>query len=225
MRAHGQTGWRLGVKAFFDRTIAFLGLVFLSPIFLVVSLLILVSMGRPIYFRQRRPGRHARPFTLLKFRTMTSERDGSGALLPDAGRLTSIGRIIRATSLDEIPQLLNVLGGNLSLVGPRPLLMDYLPRYTPFQARRHEVMPGITGWAQVNGRNAIGWDQKFELDVWYVDHWNLLLDLKILFRTVYAVIKRTGISSMDHATMAEYMGPGHRNEIHENPATTDRMHA
>ena len=163
-------------------------------------------MGCPVLFRQQRPGRHARPFLLLKFRTMLDGRDSEGKLLSDEERLTRVGRFLRATSLDELPQLWNVLRGDISLVGPRPLLMDYLPRYSPEQARRHEVMPGITGWAQINGRNALTWEDKFKLDVWYVDNWNLGLDVLILFRTVASVLQRKGISSEGHVTMPGFQG-------------------
>jgi lipopolysaccharide/colanic/teichoic acid biosynthesis glycosyltransferase len=165
-----------------------------------------ISMGRQILFRQIRPGRSARPFTLLKFRTMSNKTDRTGKVLPDAKRLTRLGSFMRSTSLDELPQLWNVLRGELSLVGPRPLLMDYLPRYSPEQARRHEVMPGITGWAQVNGRNALTWEEKFALDVWYVDHWSIGLDFKILFMTLLKVVRRDGISQAGHATMTEFRG-------------------
>jgi lipopolysaccharide/colanic/teichoic acid biosynthesis glycosyltransferase len=183
---------------------------------MAVSVLVLLFMGRPILFRQQRPGRFAKPFMLLKFRTMSQQRDTGGRLLPDAERLTRVGRFLRATSFDELPQLWNVLRGDISLVGPRPLLMEYLPRYSPEQARRHDVMPGITGWAQINGRNALTWEEKFALDTWYVDHWLLWLDLKILFMTGWRVLRHDGISNQDHATMPEFMGlsavTGVRNE-------------
>jgi lipopolysaccharide/colanic/teichoic acid biosynthesis glycosyltransferase len=163
-------------------------------------------MGRPIFFRQQRPGRFVKPFWLLKFRTMSDRRGAGGKLLPDADRLTRIGRMLRATSLDELPQLWNVLRGDISLVGPRPLLMQYLPRYSPEQARRHDVMPGLTGWAQINGRNALTWQEKFALDTWYVDNWSLMLDFSILAKTLLRVLRRDGISSQGHATMPEFMG-------------------
>jgi lipopolysaccharide/colanic/teichoic acid biosynthesis glycosyltransferase len=169
-------------------------------------LLVRVNMGAPVLFHQERPGLHGRPFILYKFRTMRDLRDVEGRLLPDEMRLTRLGRILRSTSLDELPELFNVLKGEMSLVGPRPLLMEYLNRYTPEQARRHEVKPGITGWAQVNGRNAITWEEKFKLDVWYVDNWNLGLDLKILGLTLIKVLKREGISAGGHATMPEFRG-------------------
>ena len=163
-------------------------------------------LGSPVLFRQQRPGKDGRPFTLFKFRTMTDARDGEGRLLPDAERLTAFGTFLRGTSLDELPELFNVLKGEMSLVGPRPLLMQYLPRYTPEQMRRHAVLPGITGWAQVNGRNALTWEQKFALDVWYVDHRSLGLDLKILVLTVVKALKREGISQAGQATMEEFKG-------------------
>ena len=165
-----------------------------------------IFLGRPVLFRQRRPGHNARPFELLKFRTMSEARDGRGYLMSDETRLTWFGRFLRQTSLDELPELLNVLRDNMSLVGPRPLLMEYLDRYTPEQARRHEVKPGITGWAQVNGRNALTWEDKFKLDVWYVDHLSFWLDLKILALTVWKVLKMEGISQPGQVTMEEFRG-------------------
>jgi sugar transferase EpsL len=200
-----QRGWRFGIKSIFDRTIALSGMILLLPLLLGVSVLVLLTMGRPILFRQQRPGRFAKPFLLLKFRTMSDGSDSDGKLLPDEERLTRVGRMLRATSLDELPQLWNVLCGDISLVGPRPLLMEYLPRYSAEQARRHEVMPGITGWAQINGRNTIAWENKFALDVWYVDNWNLMLDFKIRSKTLWRVVKRSGISSRGHATMPEFL--------------------
>lgn len=176
------------------------------PLLGVLALLVRVRMGAPVFFRQDRPGLHGRVFRLCKFRTMTDARDASGALLPDAARLTAFGRWLRASSLDELPELLNVLRGEMSLVGPRPLLVRYLERYTPEQARRHDVPPGITGWAQIHGRNALSWEEKFRLDVWYVDHGSLGLDLRILARTVGRVLRREGISAPDEATMPEFMG-------------------
>jgi sugar transferase EpsL len=201
-----QRGWRFSIKRVFDGSAALCGLIVLSPLFVAVGVLVCLSMGRPILFRQHRPGRFARPFMLLKFRTMSDRRDASWKLLPDADRLTTVGRLLRATSLDELPQLWNVLCGDLSLVGPRPLLMQYLPRYSPDQARRHDAMPGITGWAQMNGRNALSWEDKFLLDVWYVENWNFVLDLRILTKTLWRVLKRDGISSQGHSTMPEFMG-------------------
>lgn len=172
----------------------------------VVSLLVAMSLGRPVFFRQTRPGLHGKPFQMLKFRTMTNERDEHGNLLPDAQRLTRFGRFLRATSLDELPELWNVLKGDMSLVGPRPLLMEYLPLYSERQARRHEVRPGITGWAQVNGRNALSWEEKFELDVWYVENRSFWLDIRILVLTLWKVIRREGISHGDEATMHKFTG-------------------
>ncbi len=193
-------------KRIFDLCLAGLGLVLLSPVFLLVALLVRLVHGSPVLFRQQRPGFRARPFRLYKFRTMTDARDGRGQLLPDAQRLTRLGRFLRASSLDELPELFNVLRGEMSLVGPRPLLMQYLPRYSPEQARRHDVLPGITGWAQINGRNALTWEDKFRLDVWYVDHWHFGLDLKIIAITLLKVLRREGISQPGHATAEEFMG-------------------
>jgi lipopolysaccharide/colanic/teichoic acid biosynthesis glycosyltransferase len=194
------------LKRIMDIGVAAAGLILLLPLFGLLACLIRLSMGKPILYRHARPGFREKIFTLYKFRTMTEERDAEGRLLPDQERLTKIGNIIRSLSLDELPQLWNVLKGDLSLVGPRPLLIEYLPRYTPEQRRRHEAKPGITGWAQVNGRNAIGWEEKFALDVWYVDHWSLGLDLKILALTAWKVVKREGISEQGQATMRPFMG-------------------
>jgi lipopolysaccharide/colanic/teichoic acid biosynthesis glycosyltransferase len=201
-----QRGWRLWIKKILDRGASLCGLIILSPVIIALSVLVWLSMGRPILFSQRRSGRFERPFMVLKFSTMSERRDASGKLLPDAERLTRVGRLLRATSLDELPQLWNVLRGDISLVGPRPLLPQYLPLYSEQQRRRHDVLPGITGWAQVNGRNALGWERKFELDVWYVDHWSLLLDLRILFMTAKCVVLRTGISHRGEATMPFFQG-------------------
>jgi sugar transferase EpsL len=173
---------------------------------LVVALAVRVQLGSPVLFRQRRPGQGGRLFTLVKFRTMTDTRGPDGRLLPDADRLTGFGRWLRVTSLDELPELFNVLSGSMSLVGPRPLREEYLPLYTPTQARRHEVRPGITGWAQINGRNALTWDERFALDVWYVDHHSIGLDLRILLRTLAQVVRRDGITHQDHATMPWFTG-------------------
>jgi sugar transferase EpsL len=193
-------------KRIFDTTATLVGLLFLSPFFILLYLLVASKLGFPVLFRQERPGLHGRIFLMNKFRTMTDERDVNGNLLPDADRLTSFGKFLRSTSLDELPELFNVLKGDMSLVGPRPLLVRYLDRYTPEQSRRHEVKPGITGWAQINGRNAISWEKKFELDVWYVDHCSFLLDLQVLYLTVLKVVKRDGISQSGEATMTEFMG-------------------
>lgn len=193
-------------KRIFDLAIAALGLTMLSPLLLVTALLIGVTMGRPVVFRQIRPGLKGKPFESYKFRTMLDLRDEKGFPLPDEQRLTRVGQLLRSSSLDELPQLFNVLRGDMSLVGPRPLLMEYLDRYTPEQARRLEVRPGITGWAQINGRNALSWGQKFELDVWYVDHWSLWLDLRIILKTVGRVLRQDDISAPGHATMPEFKG-------------------
>jgi len=194
------------MKRLFDLLAASLALLLLALPLLALVWLIRSKLGSPVLFRQVRPGLHGRPFTMVKFRTMTDERGPDGALLPDAQRLTPFGRFLRASSLDELPELWNVLKGEMSLVGPRPLLMEYLPLYTPEQARRHEVRPGITGWAQVNGRNAISWADKFALDVWYVDHRSLWLDVRILWRTVRKVLVRDGISAAGEATMPKFTG-------------------
>ena len=195
-----------GIKRAFDVAAAAVGLVVLSPVLAGVALAVRLRLGAPVLFRQERPGLHGRPFIMLKFRTMTDARDAAGRLLPDAERLTPLGRLLRSTSLDELPELWNVLRGDMSLVGPRPLLVRYLDRYTPEQARRHEVRPGLTGWAQVNGRNALTWEEKFALDVWYVDHASLALDLKILLLTLRRVLAREGISAAGEATMPEFTG-------------------
>jgi len=178
----------------------------LSPVILLVALLVRIRLGSPVLFRQQRPGLYGRPFTLLKFRTMTDATGETDELLPDAQRLTPFGLFLRRSSLDELPELYNVLRGDMSLVGPRPLLMEYLPLYTPEQARRHEVRPGLTGWAQVNGRNAISWEEKFSLDRWYVDHQSLGLDLKILWMTLRNVIAQQGISAQGEPTMPKFTG-------------------
>lgn len=181
-------------------------LMVLSPLLILLALLVRVKLGSPVLFRQRRPGWMGIPFVLLKFRTMTDARDADGNLLPDDQRLTSFGRLLRSTSLDELPELWNVLAGEMSLVGPRPLLMRYLSRYSSEQFRRHAVRPGITGWAQINGRNAVTWPERFALDLYYVDHWSLSLDLLILWRTIWAVLRREGISQQNHAGMPAFMG-------------------
>ncbi|MEC1750802.1 sugar transferase [Bacillus mojavensis] len=196
------------LKRLFDLTAAILLLCCTSVIILFTIAIVRLKIGSPVFFKQVRPGLGGKPFTLYKFRTMTDERDSEGNLLPDAVRLTKTGRLIRKLSIDELPQLLNVVKGDLSLVGPRPLLMDYLPLYTKQQARRHEVKPGITGWAQVNGRNAISWEKKFELDVWYVDNRSFLLDLKILCLTVRKVLVSEGIQQTNHVTAERFTGSG-----------------
>lgn len=198
--------YKRGGKRCVDLLASGIGLVLLSPLFLLVTLLLtLANRGTP-FFLQRRPGKRGRIFRVIKFKTMNDARDKEGNLLPDADRLTTVGRWVRKTSLDEIPQLINVFKGDMSLIGPRPLLEQYLPLYNKRQQRRHEVLPGITGWAQVNGRNAISWEQKFDLDVWYVDHLSLGLDLKILFLTVWKVFRREGISQEGQATMEPFQG-------------------
>jgi len=194
------------MKRLFDLTLSTLGLLALALPLLVFMWLVRRKLGSPVFFRQVRPGMRGKPFEMVKFRTMTSERDLDGQLLPDAVRLTPFGRFLRASSIDELPELWNVLKGDMSLVGPRPLLMDYLPLYTPEQARRHEVRPGITGWAQVNGRNAINWEDKFKFDIWYVDNRCLWLDIKILWLTVKRVLVRDGISAPGDATMPVFKG-------------------
>lgn len=194
------------MKRAMDLVGALAALVLLSPIVVVLCILVRSKLGSPVFFRQVRPGIEGRPFKMVKFRTMTDERSPDGALLPDHQRLTALGAWLRSTSLDELPELFNVLKGDMSLVGPRPLLMDYLSLYNDRQARRHEVRPGITGWAQINGRNALSWEEKFELDVWYVDNHSLWLDIKILFRTVLQVLKRDGISHGEDATMPRFKG-------------------
>jgi lipopolysaccharide/colanic/teichoic acid biosynthesis glycosyltransferase len=194
------------IKRFFDVFVTFVAFVLLLPLLFILGWGVLLLIGRPILFVQVRPGLHGEAFRMRKFRTMTNERDAMGQLLPDADRLTGFGQFLRSTSLDELPELLNVLKGDMSLVGPRPLLMDYLPLYSVRQARRHEVRPGITGWAQVNGRNALSWEEKFELDLWYVENRTLWLDIKILLLTVWQVVKRDGISQDGEATMSKFTG-------------------
>jgi lipopolysaccharide/colanic/teichoic acid biosynthesis glycosyltransferase len=197
------------VKRTLDLVAAMAGMIFLAPVFAAVALAVRITMGGPVLFKRQRPGRNGRLFTFFKFRTMETAVDAHGHLLPDAQRLTRLGKFLRSSSLDEIPQLWNVLRGEMSMVGPRPLLVAYLDRYTPEQARRHEVLPGITGWAQVNGRNALSWEEKFKLDVWYVDHRSLGLDARILWMTLVRVLRREGINHGGYATMAEYIGPTH----------------
>lgn len=194
------------IKRIFDIAFSLLALFMLSPIFLVISVLVRRHLGSPVIFRQLRPGLLSKPFQMYKFRTMSDARDFCGMLLPDEKRLTTLGRFLRSTSLDELPELWNVLLGDMSLVGPRPLLMEYLQLYSDVQKRRHEVKPGVTGWAQINGRNSIPWYKKFELDVWYVDHQSLLLDLKILFLTFWKVVKRSDINQAGQATVEPFNG-------------------
>ena len=194
------------LKRIFDIILSATLLVIFSPILLIVAVLVRFKLGKPIFFKQQRPGKNNKIFTMIKFRTMTDEKDQYGKLLDDSIRLTKFGKFLRSSSLDELPEILNVFKGNMSFVGPRPLLVEYLDRYTLEQARRHEVKPGITGWAQINGRNALSWEEKFNLDVWYVDNWSILLDIKILFMTFFKVLKRDGISSQEHVTMEKFMG-------------------
>jgi len=189
-----------------DLTLTVPGLVLISPVLALIALLVRLQHGAPVLFCQLRPGFLGKPFTLYKFRTMRDARDAQGHLLPDAERLTALGAFLRSFSLDELPELFNILQGKMSLVGPRPLLMQYLERYTPEQARRHHVLPGMTGWAQIHGRNAISWEEKFNLDVWYVDHWSLGLDLRIRLLTFWKALCREGISQPGHATAEEFMG-------------------
>ena len=194
------------MKRIFDLVITCFGLLLLLPVIVLTAVLVRLKLGSPIFFQQSRPGLNGKIFNMYKFRTMTNECDMDGDLLSDKVRLTKFGRFLRSTSLDELPGLWSVLKGDMSLVGPRPLLIKYLPLYSTQQARRHEAKPGITGWAQVNGRNAISWDEKFDLDVWYVDNQSIWLDIKILWMTIGKVIFRTGISSQDNATMSEFLG-------------------
>jgi lipopolysaccharide/colanic/teichoic acid biosynthesis glycosyltransferase len=193
-------------KRLFDLLVTTLGLIIILPLMLVLSLLVWIFLGTPVLFRQQRPGYKGRPFITYKFRTMTDRCGPDGNLLPDPERLTPFGRFLRSTSLDDLPQLFNVLRGEMSLVGPRPLLMQYLKRYTPEQMRRHDVLPGITGLAQINGRNTLDWENKFRMDVWYVDHWSLWLDTKILILTPWKVFKREGINQPGHVTAEEFKG-------------------
>ena len=194
------------LKRCFDFLLALSLLILIFPLLFFVYLLVGSRLGSPVLFRQQRPGYRGRPFWLLKFRTMTNDCDASGALLPDSQRLTPFGRWLRSTSIDELPALINILRGEMSFIGPRPLLMQYLPLYSPEQARRHDVKPGFSGWAQINGRNALSWEEKFRLDVWYLDHHNFLLDLRIFLITIWKVLRREGISAAGEATMAPFTG-------------------
>jgi sugar transferase EpsL len=202
-------GWTVEnfmIKRSMDFLLSLVTIAVLCPVILTLAILVWLKIGWPVFFRQERPGKDSKAFHILKFRTMSDEVDSDGKLLSDAARLSNFGTFLRSTSLDELPALWNVLVGNMSLVGPRPLLMQYLPRYTTEQIRRHEVRPGITGWAQVNGRNAITWDEKFALDVWYVDNQSMLLDIRIIFMTITAVLARKDISAAGESTMPEFMG-------------------
>ena len=211
MRASDKSGQR-AIKRLLDVFVAGTVLVLLSPVIAVVALLVRLKLGSPVMFKQQRPGLRGEPFTLVKFRTMLDARDPDGKPRPDEERLTRFGRWLRSSSVDELPELWNVLKGEMSLVGPRPLLMHYLPLYSPEEARRHDVRPGITGWAQINGRNAISWEEKFALDVWYVDNWSLAFDAKILLASVVSVFSRHGISAEGAATMPEFTGSARRDE-------------
>ncbi len=195
-----------GIKWGLDRTVAAIALITLSPILLILAIAISRQMGNPIVFSQPRGGRGNTVFTFYKFRTMTDERDSRGNLLPDMERITPLGNFLRQSSLDELPQLWNVLIGDMSFIGPRPFVAIYLNRYTPEQARRHDVRPGITGWAQINGRNSISWEEKFAFDLWYIDHWSLWLDLKIMFKTVMAIVSKKDINQAEDVSMSEFMG-------------------
>ncbi|MCB0164901.1 MAG: sugar transferase [Anaerolineae bacterium] len=197
--------YRFG-KRLLDLTITIPALIFLSPVLAVIALLVQLKLGAPVIFRQQRPGQYGQPFTILKFRTLTNARDAEGQLLPDAERLTPFGRFLRQSSLDELPELINIVKGEMSLVGPRPLLMVYLNKYSDRQMRRQEAQPGLTGWAQINGRNGLTWEEKFNLDVWYVEHCSLLLDLKIMGLTLGKVLNRAGINQPGHATMVVFQG-------------------
>lgn len=206
--AYGDACKHFMLKRSIDLLVAVVGLLLLSPVILVLAVLVRLRLGGPVLFRQQRPGLHGKPFKMLKFRTMTDARGRDRALLPDDQRLIPFGQWLRASSLDELPELWNVLLGDMSIIGPRPLLMEYLPLYSPDQARRHEVRPGITGWAQINGRNAISWDEKFDLDNWYVENQNFLLDLKIFFLTFSKTVRRSDITHKNEATMPRFRGSG-----------------
>ena len=192
------------IKRIFDLFMSIAGFIIILPVYLVIALLVRLKMGRPVHFRQIRPGKHGKPFEMIKIRSMTNEKDESGNLLPNEKRINGFGRFLRSTSLDELPELINVIKGDMSLVGPRPLLMEYLPHFDENQNMRHQIRPGITGWAQVNGRNAINWDEKLALDVWYVENHSIWLDLKILVMTIFKVLKRDGINHRDHVPMPRF---------------------
>ena len=196
------------IKRLFDIIATSATILILSPVIITAALIVRLKMGVPVFFKQKRPGLHGKPFIIYKFRTMTDKKDHDGKVLPDEMRLTPLGKFLRRFSIDELPQLFNVIRGDLSLVGPRPLLMEYLALYTPESARRHDVKPGITGWAQVNGRNALSWDERFKLDVWYVDNRSFMLDLKILWLTLIKVFRKEGINQNGHATMEKFKGGG-----------------
>lgn len=200
------------IKRILDIISSLLAIIILSPLLAVTAVLVKTKLGSPVLFRQERPGKDEKIFTLMKFRTMTDERDENGELLPDEVRLTKFGKFLRSTSIDELPELFNILKGDMSVIGPRPLLVEYIPRYNEHQHRRHEVRPGLSGWAQVNGRNTVSWEDKFDMDVYYVDNYSFAMDVKILFMTVFNVLKREGISSETSATMEVFMGTPGRKE-------------
>lgn len=204
------------LKRLFDLVTSVFAIVLLSPFIIILAVFVKIKLGSPVFFTQERPGKGGRPFKMYKFRTMTDKRDEKGSLLPDHERMTPFGTWLRSTSLDELPELFNVIRGEMSIVGPRPLLMKYLPRYSAEQYRRHEVKPGITGWAQVNGRNLIDWDRKLALDVWYVDNMSFWLDIKIIFLTVIHVFKRENVTQDGHVTVEEFMGPGKDSRLINN---------
>lgn len=203
---HKRSIYEKYIKRAIDVALSFLAIIVLSPVMFIVAILVRIKLGTPVIFKQERPGLHGNIFTLYKFRTMTDAKDQNGRLFPDEDRMTDFGRRLRATSLDELPELFNILKGDMAFVGPRPLLVKYLSRYSQRQNRRHEVMPGLTGYAQINGRNSLSWEDRFEMDIWYVDHINFILDVKILFKTVSIVLKKDGINSETSATMEEFKG-------------------
>lgn len=200
------------IKRILDIISSLLAIIILSPLLAVTAVLVKTKLGSPVLFRQERPGKDEKIFTLMKFRTMTDERDENGELLPDEVRLTKFGKFLRSTSIDELPELFNILKGDMSVIGPRPLLVEYIPRYNEHQHRRHEVRPGLSGWAQVNGRNTVSWEDKFDMDVHYVDNYSFAMDVKILFMTVLNVLKKEGISSQTSATMEVFMGTPEKEE-------------
>lgn len=206
MKTHRHRIYQRFFKRPLDFTLASLSILLLSPVFLIIAVLVKIKLGSPVIFKQQRPGLNEKIFTMYKFRTMTNEKDANGELLADSERLTKFGKFLRSTSLDELPELFNVLKGEMSIVGPRPLLIEYTPLYDEQQRKRLNVLPGITGWAQVNGRNALTWEEKFKLDTWYVENWNFILDLKIIVKTILVVLKREGISAQGEATMSRFTG-------------------
>lgn len=207
-------------KRLLDLTLTIPALIILSPALVIIALLVRVKLGTPVIFRQQRPGWHGQPFTIMKFRTLTNTRNAQGKLLPDAERITPFGKFLRRSSLDELPELLNIVKGEMSLVGPRPLLMAYLNKYSPRQMRRQDVRPGLTGWAQVNGRNGLTWEEKFNLDVWYVEHYSLGLDIKIILMTLWKVLKRVDINQIGHVTMSEFKGTANGQNGHSQTKAT-----